>query len=103
MSVVARFSVHSVIRMKSSVAKVDAEGVPVKDERGYYVQVPGEIRTVKLAPVYSNNDPTHPNSKFWAASPSGQIEIGCANLAAADYFELGEEYEVVFRKIPKNV
>lgn len=57
---------------------------------------PGEVRSVVLSPVYGNGDPNHENTKFWQATPSGRIEIGCANLAAAEAFELGREYYVDF-------
>jgi hypothetical protein len=55
-----------------------------------------EIRTVIFSPVYTNGDPNHENSKFWNATPSGKIELGCANLEAAQHFDLGQEIYVDF-------
>ncbi len=92
MNVVAKFTCREVRRIMSSV--------PQCDDKGKTVYIPGELRTVILSPVYGNGDPTHENTKFWQASPSGSIEIGCANLAAADAFEIGKEYYVTFSDAP---
>lgn len=84
MSVKAKFKVDSITRMTGSV--------PVIGEDGKHTWETGEVRTVKMTPVYGNGDPNHENTKFWQASPSGSFEINCANLEAAKYFELGKEY-----------
>lgn len=84
----AKFKVDSITRIASNVPKVG--------EDGKTTYVPGEIRSVKLSPVYGNGDPNHENTKFWQASPSGIIELGCANLAAAEVFEIGKEVYVDF-------
>ena len=55
-----------------------------------------EVQTIKLSPVYGNGDPEHENTKFWQASPSGSIELGTVNEAAARQFELGKEYYIDF-------
>lgn len=52
-----------------------------------------EVRTVKLSPVSGKEGE---NAKFWEATPSGAIELGCANLEAVEKFELGREYYVDF-------
>ena len=52
-----------------------------------------ELRTVVLDPVMEGSEE---NRRFWEASPSGRIEIGCANLEAAELFELGVEYYIDF-------
>lgn len=82
------------VRAKFKVDRVERIMSTVPDEQGKYV--PGEVRTVTLSPVYGNGDPAHENTKFWKASPSGQIQLGCANLRAAEAFELGKEYYVDF-------
>jgi hypothetical protein len=69
--------------------------VPVVSPGGPVKWQPGEMRTVIMSPVASL-DPADENSKFWQATPSGKIELGCANLAAAEAFELGTEYYVDF-------
>lgn len=59
---------------------------------------PCELRTVKLSPVSGGSEE---NKAFWAASPSGSIELGCANLEAAAHFELGQEVYVDFQPLQK--
>lgn len=93
MSVRAKFKVNAITRSESSRPKLDAEGNQIKGATGYGEYEPCEVRTVKMSPV-SGGSPE--NLKFWNASPSGSLEIGCANLAAAEAFELGKEYYVDF-------
>lgn len=69
----------------------DAAGA---DDRNKPVQQ--EMRSVKFAPVYANNDPEHENSKFWKATPMGAIELGTINPEAWKQFEIGKEYYVDF-------
>lgn len=57
---------------------------------------PCEVVTVKAWPVYGNGDPNHENTKFWSATPSGEITLGVIPKPAADFFELGKEYYVDF-------
>lgn len=94
MSVRCKFKVDSIETTLQSVAKRDADGVPLRDEQKNYVYERGEMATVKLSPVYSNNDPKHENSKFWAASPSGSFTLGTVNKAAVAQLELGKEYYI---------
>jgi len=84
----AKFKVDQIQRIQGSVPKVGDDGKTTYSA--------GEVRTVILSPVYGNGDPAHENTKFWQQSPSGQITLGCANLVAADVFELGREYYVDF-------
>jgi len=55
-----------------------------------------EKRTLKFSPVFPNNDPVHENNRFWDASPSGRLELGCINPEAWSQFELGREYYIDF-------
>lgn len=48
---------------------------------------------VKLNPVISGSDE---NKEFYKHSPSGSIELGTVNEAAAAQFEIGKEYYVDF-------
>lgn len=51
--------------------------------------VPVELRTLIFNPVSS----TSPENKlFWAATPTGQIQLGMVNPEAWQRFELGHEY-----------
>ncbi len=40
---------------------------------------------------YKPDDPTHENSKFWTASPSGKMELNIQNRDLFDRFEVGQE------------
>lgn len=86
MSVRAKFRVRSITRQQGYGRLPDGTNGPV------------EVRTVHLDPVSAGNDPNHENAKFWAASPSGSIDLGCANLQAAEVFELGQEFYVDFTR-----
>lgn len=55
-----------------------------------------EMRTLIFEPVYGNGDPEHENTKFWNATPSGEIKLGTVNQRAWENFEIGEEYYVDF-------
>jgi hypothetical protein len=55
-----------------------------------------EMRTVVLSPVYANGDPEHENTKFWNATPAGEIRLGTINPEAWSAFELGKEVYVDF-------
>jgi hypothetical protein len=83
------------VRAKFKVNMVTLQMGSTKNEEGKWVPAP--IKTVHLSPVYSD-DPNSENKKFWQASPSGKIELGCINMAAADQFELDKEYYIDFTK-----
>ena len=89
MSVRSKFKVNKIERTLSS----KRDGVDDKG-RDRYVNV--EMNTIVMSPVYANNDPEHENSKFWNATPSGEIRLGVINLEAALEFELDKEYYVDF-------
>ncbi len=59
-----------------------------------------EMRTIKLSPVYGHSDPNHENTKFWQATPSGEISLGTVNITAAEQFTLGTEFYVDFTVAP---
>jgi hypothetical protein len=87
-----KFKVDSIERRKETVAKfVD----------GKKVYEPGETWTVRMSPVYANDDPNHENSKFWAASPSGSFEVRTVNKAAVESLELSGEYYLDITPAPK--
>ena len=54
------------------------------------------MKTIKLNPVYKSDDPEGENSKFWAASPNGEIRLGTINMDAAAQFEINAEFYVTF-------
>lgn len=48
--------------------------------------------TVRMSPVYGNGDPSHENTKFWSASPSGSFVMQCVSADAVRLFDIGKEY-----------
>jgi hypothetical protein len=51
---------------------------------------------VRMHPVYHENDPDHPNRKFWEATPSGELSMYITNPPAGDYFVDGGVYTLTF-------
>jgi len=90
MSVRAKFKV---VRIERTLGN---KQVDVKDGRAVYE--PCELQTIVLSPVYAGADPNHENTKFWQASPSGEIKLGTINAQAAAQFELDHEYYIDFTK-----
>lgn len=67
--------------------------VSIERRKGYDGK---ETQTVKLSPVYKNNDPNSENSKFYAATPGGQISLDVVRLEVGNSFTLGGEFYVDF-------
>jgi hypothetical protein len=60
-----------------------------------------EMRTFLFSPVFGKNGkPDHENSKFWKASPSGELKLGTVNPEVWPQFELGQEYYLDFTPAP---
>ena len=103
MSVRAKFKVTSITRTLGARSEVcpSPEHCPVgaryHDAAGRH-SVPTELQTITMNPVYANGDPNHENSKFWQATPSGQLTLGTVNAEAAAYFELEGEYYIDFTR-----
>lgn len=55
----------------------------------------GDLVTVRLEPVSSGSPE---NAAFYAATPSGQIELSTLNAEAGNQFELGQAYYIDFTK-----
>jgi len=55
-----------------------------------------ELRTLNFNPVYGNGDPNHENTKFFAYTPSGTVQLGTVSPEAWSQFELGKEYYLDF-------
>lgn len=92
MSVRAKFKVQ---RIEASIGSRASDR---QDDRGRPIYEPCELRTIVMQPVFGNGDPEHENTKFWQASPSGEIKLGTINPAAWEAFELGGEYYIDFTK-----
>ncbi|WP_447979054.1 hypothetical protein [Candidatus Nitrospira bockiana] len=95
----AKFKVTRIEAGMGMQAKRDPEGRPLKNEKGYGVYAPAEIRTIVMSPVYSD-DPASENKRFWDASPSGEIRLGTVNPEAWKQFELDKEYYIDFTPAP---
>lgn len=91
MSVRAKFKVQRIESTQHQRARKGPDGKP-----DYSDTETVEMRTVVLSPVYGNGDPNHENTKFWEASPSGEIKLGTINPAAWEKFDLGREFYVDF-------
>lgn len=98
------------VRAKFKLNRVEITNCqrPQKGPDGAYIKVDGayqykseEMRTLHFAPVFANNDPKHENSKFWDASPSGELRLGTVNPEAWQQFELDGEYYLDFTPAPK--
>jgi hypothetical protein len=90
MAVRAKFRVQRIELTAGTKRAPDVGDVP------HYL--PTVLHTIVLAPVYGNGDPSHENTKFWEASPSGEIKLGTINEHAAAQFEMGAEYYIDFTK-----
>lgn len=63
---------------------------------------PDGSTTVYLHAVYSS-DPAHPNKAFSDATPSASLQMHIAkDKPAADAFERGQEFDVIFTPVPKS-
>ena len=84
------------VRAKFTVSSVEKTmgSAPAPDEEGNYLPVP--VFNIKMNPVYGDGDPEHENTKFFNATPGGNIELYCVNENAAEIFEVGQEYYVNF-------
>lgn len=96
MSVRAKFKVTSLTRVESCKVRRAADGKVCENDQKRPIYDPCELVSIKMNPVSGNNDPDHENTKFWEASPSGELTLGCVNEAASKQFVLGREYYLDF-------
>lgn len=96
----AKFKLNSVASSLGTRRKRSADGSYAKDGNGREIYEPCEVRTLTFNPVYGNGDPNHENSKFWDASPGGELKMNCVNQEAWERFELGKEYYLDFSPSP---
>jgi hypothetical protein len=92
MTVRAKFTVQSITRQQGS------RYVPAKSTGHHGTYETCELQTLKLTPVY-DPEPGSENHEFWAATPTGSIELSTVNAEAGNYFELGQEYYIDFTKV----
>ena len=84
------------VRAKFRCTEIKRITMKVRDDNGTWID--GEARSIQLTPVYGNGDPEHENTKFYAATPSGSINLHVVNLAAAQEFDLNGDYYVDFTR-----
>ncbi len=104
----AKFKCHTITLRASQAIKdgLKYEGATGKDGPGYYDKdgnkddrpyVDANLPTIEMSPVMAvPGDETHENSRFWKASPGGELRLNIDNPAGAEVFELGREYYVDF-------
>lgn len=80
MSVRAKFKVESITRQK------------------HWDKTKGDIISIKLDPVVGGSSE---NAEFYAATPSGSINLSTLNEQAGNQFDLGAEYYIDFTKAEK--
>jgi hypothetical protein len=98
MSIRCKFKVDQINRINSSRS---VEVTDPETGKKSWKSEPVEMRSVTMSPVYANGDPSHENSKFWNATPSGQLQFNSVNLEAVDALELGAEYYIDIAPAPK--
>lgn len=86
-------------RAKFRCNRIELQYCGDKYEDGAFVE-PREALVypkVVMTPVMAQpGDDDHENSKFWQASPSGELWMQINNPAGAEVFEIGREYYVDF-------
>jgi hypothetical protein len=87
-----------VLPKRMVVVRAKFKCVKVGEEIGWGVRKDGTtgdlpMKTVRMIPVM---DGSEENKRFFAATPSGAIDIGVLNPEAADAFLLGKFYYVDF-------
>jgi len=92
MSVRAKFRVSTIECQPYTRQKPGVKGYGPEDVEKV------EMRTIKLVPVNATDDQDHENTRFWNASPSGEVRLGTINPEAWAYFDLDGEYYIEFTK-----
>lgn len=54
---------------------------------------PVRVFTVRLTPVVGGSEE---NKSFYAATPTGSIELGCTNEGVGEQFAIGQDFYVDF-------
>ena len=97
--ITAKFKVISIERSQTSTPQLDAQGRPKKDPQGNTIWDQAEVRAISLTASAPHDASDKDNAAVWQGNPSGSIRLGRMILAAADQFELGQEYTVTFTKV----
>lgn len=91
------------MRCKMTLRSISHEiaSIPKFDDEGKRYNVNGTAATLAFYPVYHRDDPAHENSKFWSATPSGELKLGVMNAEAVGEMVVGKEYYVDIHPAPE--
>lgn len=60
---------------------------------------------VKLTAVMPSSDDEEvtrdENERFWEATPTGELKMSITNVAAAEQFQIGDDWYLELRRVPK--
>ena len=87
---------HPVVRAKFLVATVTQTAGTVweKGEKGMKTHAPGPLFEITMHPVYANG--TEENDSFFAATPSGTLQISQVRKEVAAHLTPGTEFYIDF-------
>lgn len=69
----------------------------ITNHRGYGNGPMTSVKMIPVGPKYVENKIVESeNTKFWSASPSGEMKLDMVNAAAAEQFVVGKEYFLDF-------
>lgn len=66
-------------------------------QRAGYQDDPGQV-DVELQPIYRDKDAESERTRFWDATPTGELTMCITNPEAAGFFEPGKEYLLTFQE-----
>lgn len=68
------------------------------DSTGKIQQKQGPVCNLAFYPVYHQGNPEHENSKYWGATPGGELKLQVVNAAAVSGLVVGAEYYVDIKR-----
>lgn len=87
-----KMMITSINKHWGQVPVVDDNGLPVRGPDGHVTTGMGKVVQVTLVPVYAKGDPAHENSRFWAATPSGELKLTLPDRALEGLDVIDEVY-----------
>lgn len=78
----------SVVRAKFKVQSITQSAGWAKHAR---------VFSVRLTPITGEGSPE--NASFFAATPTGSIELGCTNETVGEQFAIGQEFYIDFTPV----
>lgn len=60
------------------------------------------VRLAAVMPSSDDDEVTHDeNERFWVATPTGELKMSITNVAAAEQFQVGDDWYLELRRAPK--